>query len=70
MHLDEANQPGRGDAGDCSNKRDIKYGVTEVRIVAVVELQTTDDGALSGLRTDGQPMERVYKVLRNSEMPH
>jgi hypothetical protein len=43
MKLDELTQPGWKDAADYLREQGKKYGITELRLLAIVQPQTNDD---------------------------
>jgi len=57
MKLDELTQPGRENAADYFHERDKTYGTSELRVPAVVQLQTDDDTEAPALTTSGELME-------------
>jgi len=69
MKLDELTQPGWGDAADNFRERDKKYGMTELKVLAVVQLQTADDAASSVPMTFSEPLETLDSVPGKLQMP-
>ncbi|KAF8251987.1 hypothetical protein K440DRAFT_636170 [Wilcoxina mikolae CBS 423.85] len=69
MKLDELTQPGWEVAADCFRQRDKKYGVSELWIPAVVQLQTDADAAAPAPTTFGELMDCLDTVPGISRMP-
>jgi hypothetical protein len=69
MKLDELTQPGWEDAADWFRERDKKYGTTELRVPAIVQLQTMDDAPAPPPATFGELMESLDIVPRISQRP-
>jgi hypothetical protein len=57
MKIDELIQLGWEDAADYFHARDKKYSISELRIPALVQLQTDDNAVTPALTTFGEPME-------------
>ena len=53
MRLDELTQPGWGDAANYFRERDMKYGTTELKVLAVVNPQTDMTAATPSPTTFG-----------------
>jgi len=64
MKLDELTQLGWEDTADYFRETDKKYGTSELRVAAVIQLQTDDDTAAPALTTFGKLMECVDIVPR------
>ena len=62
MKLDEMTQPGWGDSADYFRDGDRKYWTTELKGLAVVQLQTPDDAESSAPITYGEPMETLDSI--------
>jgi len=69
MKLDELTQPGWDDAADYFCERDMKYGTSELRVAAVVQLQTNDDAPAPPTTTFRELMESVNIVPGISQRP-
>jgi len=69
MKLDKLTQPGCWDAVDYCHGRDMKYGTTELMVLAVVQPPTEDDATCSVPTTYGQLMESLDRVPGISWMP-
>ena len=69
MKLDELTQPGCGDVADYFDERDNKYGMTDLKVLAVVQPPTEDDAASSGLMTLSEPLETLDSVPGKLQMP-
>jgi len=60
---------GWGDAADSLHERDEKYGMTELKVPAVVQPQTADHAASTLPTTFGEPMETHDSVPGILQMP-
>jgi hypothetical protein len=69
MKLDELTQPRWEDAADYFRERDKKYSITELRVLAVVQLQTNDDAPAPPAETFGELMENLDIVPVISQRP-
>jgi len=69
IKLDKLTQPGWEDAANYSRERDKKYGKSELRVPAVVQLQTDDDAASSTTTPVGQLMVCLDIDPGTSQMP-
>jgi len=69
MRLDELSQPGREDAADTFCEIDEKYGISELRVPAVVQPHTDDDSAAPALTTFGEVKKCVEFVPGILQMP-
>jgi hypothetical protein len=67
--VDELTQPGWEDAADYFRERDKKYGITKLRLPAVVQLQTKDDAPAPPPATFGELLENLDIVPGNSQRP-
>ena len=56
MKLDKLTQPGWGDAADYFNGKDMKYGTSILRVVAVIILQMNDDAGAPAHTSFGELM--------------
>jgi len=80
MRLDELTQPGWGDTANYFRKRDMKYRITELKVLAVVKHQTDTTAATPSPTTFGELMQaldivpgqlwlvQVMSQLRSSQM--
>jgi hypothetical protein len=59
MKLDKLTQLGKEDTGDYFRERDNKYGTTELRVPAVVQLQTNNGAPAPLPTTFGELMESL-----------
>ena len=66
--LDELTPPGGKDIADYCHERNQKYGISELRVLAVIQPQTDDDIAAPAPRTFGDLMECLYIVPRILQM--
>jgi len=69
MKHDEGIQSGWEDAADNLHERDGKYGTSELRVQAVVQLYTDNDSAAPSPTTFGEYMECLVIVPRVWQMP-
>jgi len=69
MTLDELTQQGWGDEANYVRQRDKKYGMTKLKVPAVVQPHTTDNAALSVPTTFGEPIESLDRVPGEWQMP-
>jgi len=69
MKFDKLTQPGWGDAADDFLEVDTKSGISELRVPAIVKLQTDDDAAAPALTTFWEPMEWHECVPGLSQVP-
>jgi hypothetical protein len=67
MKLDKLTRPGWEDAADYFRERDKKYSTTELRVPAIVQLQTNDDAPVPPPATFGELMESLDIVPRISQ---
>jgi len=68
MKLDEWTQPGWVDTADYFHERDEKYGTSDLRVPAVVDLESDDDAAAPALTTFGKLRECLDIVPGISRM--
>jgi len=68
MRLDELTQPGRGDAADYLRERDMKYGTTELKVLAVGKPKTDSTAATPSPTTFGELMQALDIVPGQSQM--
>jgi len=66
MKLDEVRQPGWGDTANYFRERDTKYGMTELRVPAVVTPPTDTTAATPSPTTFGEHMQVLDIVPRQS----
>jgi len=59
MKFDQLTQRGSEDAADYFHERDKNYGTSELRVLAVVQLQTNDDSALHPPTPFAEHIERL-----------
>ena len=69
MSLDELTQPGWEDAANYFCERAMKYGMTELKVPAVVKPQTDMTAATPSTTTFGELMQALQSVPRQSQMP-
>jgi len=69
MRVDKPTQPGWGDAADFFRERDMKYGLAELIVPAVVKPQTNKTAAISLPTTFGESMQTLDIVRGQSQMP-
>jgi len=69
MKLDQLTQPGWGDAADYFRERDMKYGMTELKVPAVGKPQTDLTAATPSPTTFGELMQALDIVPGQSQMP-
>ena len=75
MKLDKLTQPGQEDAANYIRARDEKYNTSNLRVPAVVKLQTHDDVATPAPRTYGELPEcfdivpRILQMLQRTTRP-
>jgi hypothetical protein len=69
MKLDELTQLGWENAADYCRERDKKYGTSERRVPAVIQLHTNDDASAPPPATFGQPMECLDGIPGISQTP-
>ena len=69
MKLNELTQPGWEDAADCFRQRDKKYGMSELRVLAVVQPPTNDDAPAPPPSTFGELMESLDIAPGISQKP-
>ena len=67
--LDELTEPGWGDAADYIHERDMKYGTTELKVLAVVKPQTDIAAATTSPTTFGVLLQILDIVPGQSQMP-
>jgi len=70
MRLDKLTQQGWGDAAHYFREWDMKYGMTELKVPAVVKTQTDTTAATPSLTTFGEHMQVVEIVPGQSQMLH
>jgi len=70
MRLEQLTQPGWGDAANYFRERDMKYGTTELEVLAVVKTQPDRTAATPSPTTFGELMQVLDIILRQSQMPH
>jgi len=68
MRLDELPQPGWGESADHFCERDLKYGTTELKVLAVVTPQTDTTAATPSPTTLGELMQVLHIVPGQSQM--
>jgi len=69
MKLDQFTQPGWEDVADNFCDSDSMYGMTELKVPAVVQPQIADDVAPSVPMTFSEPLETLDNVPRRLQMP-
>ena len=69
MRLDELTQPGWGDAADYFRERDMKYGMTELKVPALLKSHTDSTAATPSPTTLGELMQTLDIVPGQSQMP-
>jgi len=69
MRLDELTPPEWWDTADYFRKRDMKYGTTEFKVLAVVKAQTDTTAATPSPTTFGELMQTLDNVRRPWQMP-
>ena len=69
MTLNELAQPGLDDAADYFRARDKKYGISELRVPAVIQRQMNDDTQARPPPTFGELMESLDIVPRIPQRP-
>jgi len=69
MKLDAITQPGCGDAADYFHERDNMYGMTELKVPAVVQPQTADNAASSVPMTFSEPLDTLDSFSGQLQMP-
>jgi len=69
MKLDELTQPEWVDAADYFHERDMMYGMTQLKVPAVVTPQTDTTAATPSLTTCGELMHVLVIVPKPFQMP-
>jgi hypothetical protein len=69
VRLEEMMQPGWGDAADYLHERDMKYGMTEVKVPAVGKPKTDPTAATPSRTTFGELMQGLGNIPGQSQMP-
>jgi len=69
IKLDELIQPGWGDAADYFRGRDKKYGMSELKVTAIIKSQTDHVAAAPSPTTFGELLETLDIVPGISPMP-
>jgi len=69
MKIDEHTQPGGGDAADSFHESDMKYAMTELKVLAAVKPQTDTTAATASPKTFGEVMQVLDMVPGQSQMP-
>ena len=68
MKLDKLMHPGCGEEADLFRERDQKYGMTQLKVLAVVQSPMDDHAASSAPMKYGEPMETLDSVPAKSQM--
>jgi len=69
MRLDKLTPPGWGDASNYSRERDMKYGIAELKVPAVVKPEIGMTAATPSPTTFGELMQTFEINRRQSQMP-
>ena len=69
MKLDKWMQPGWGDPADYFHESNMKCGITELNVPAVIQPHMVDDAASSTPTTSGEPIETLDSVPGKTQMP-
>jgi hypothetical protein len=69
MKLDELTQPGCWDAANYCPERDMKYGTSKLKVLAVVKPQIDTTAATPWQTAVGEHMPRLDIIEGHSEMP-
>jgi len=69
MKLEKLTEPGWGDMADSFRERDMKYGTTALKVLAVVQPQTEDNAVPSVPMTFSEPLQSLDSVPGKLQMP-
>jgi len=70
MRLDELTQPGWGYTADYFCEKDVKYGMTELKVSAVVKPKPDTTAPTLSPTTCGELMQTLDIIPRQSQIPH